>query len=152
MADLLECLLQIKGLRETAKRLSALAHDVEAARWTRPAPGNGPSAAALTVHLAEAESLHGAWLRRTLTITQPALGQVDDLGAAGTLQAQPGLDRFLALRRDNLALLDRCSAEDLARSSVYPTRREMTVADLVAVMLASDTEALGKIRQALGLT
>lgn len=155
MADLLECLLQIKGLRETADRLAALATTVDARRWIEPPPFGGPSASDLLAQLAEIEMVHGAWLRLMLASLRPALAAFEDrdlLGVArrhawGVTQA---LDQFLAYRRDNLDLLDRCSAADLARTGLHATRREMTVADLIAVMLASDTQRVGEIRRALG--
>jgi len=44
-----------------------------------------------------------------------------------------------------------CSAEDLERVGLHPLRREVTIADLVAIMLAHDTDHIGQMRERLGL-
>jgi hypothetical protein len=156
MADLLECLLQIKGLRETAGRLTALA-GVDPVRWRQQGPGGVPAPVAILGRLAEIELVHGTCLRLMLTAARPALPVVDEdaFGALGRLRSwdlDTALDRFLARRRDNLELLERCTAEDLARVGSHPARRDMTVADLVAVMLATDVEHVGEIRRRLRTT
>jgi hypothetical protein len=154
MADLLECVLQIKGLRETADRATALVHNLGADRWGRAGP-EGPSAAELLGQLAELESLYGASLRLMLAAPRPGLPAFDGqsllaLGRYRRWDAGEALERFLARRRDNLELLDRCSADDLSRVGLHPIRRETTIADLVALMLASDVDRLGEIRRVLG--
>jgi hypothetical protein len=154
MADLLECVLQIKGLRETADRVTALVHNLDADRWGRAAP-EGPSAAELLGQLAEIESLYGASLRLMLAAPRPGLPAFDAqsllaLGRYRRWDAGEALERFLARRRDNLELLDRCLADDLSRVGLHPIRRETTIADLVAFMLASDVDHLGEIRRVLG--
>jgi hypothetical protein len=153
MSDLLECVLQIKGLRETANRVTALVHSLDADRWGRAAP-DGPSAAELLGQLAELESLYGASLRLMLAASRPALPAFDAqsllaLGRYRRWDAGEALERFLVRRRDNLELLDRCSAGDLSRVGLHPIRRETTIADLVALMLASDVDRVGEIRRAL---
>ncbi len=149
MADLLECLLQIKGLRETAERLRGLVGDF-ASSTNEVAVNGAPSVPALIADLAEAERLYGGWLRSILSDAQPALADhAANRGDGREPCDRPALERFLDARRDNLQILDRCSAEDLARWGVHARRRRLTVADLVAVMLARDTETLGKIREAL---
>jgi hypothetical protein len=154
MADLLECLLQVKGLRETADRLSALAAEADAQQWTQPPPDGGLCAADLLTLLVEIEIVHGSWLRLMLASPRPLLAAFDarallEVGRRHLWTAAQALDRFFTYRRDNLDLLDRCSAADFSRTAVHATRREMTVADLVAVMMATDTERVGEIRSAL---
>ncbi len=152
MADLLECLLQIKGLRETADRVAALAANVDEARWTRPGGAGRPSAADLLRKMAEIEVVHGAWLRVMLASPHPSLPAVENSTQSVIAPGGSALEwaeRFLAHRRANLALLDHCSATDLARTAVHPTRRVISMADLVAMMLAGDTEWLGEIRSLL---
>jgi hypothetical protein len=155
MADLLECLLQIKGLRESADRMSALVAGADAARWhERPGP-QAPTAAELLTRLAELEVVHGTALRLCLTAGASIMPFVDEqafLQMARFHQWSSGeaLACFLARRAENLDILDRCTADDLARQGTHPVRRHPTVADLVAVMLASDFEHLGDMRRALG--
>ena len=143
MSDLLECLLQIKGLRETADRLAEVASGERAA-----------GAAHLLARMAEIELVHGAWLRLMLAAPRPSLPGFEDRALGDVARRHHwdvtrARDRFLAYRRDNLELLDGCSADDLARTAVHATRREMTVADLVALMLASDVERLAEINRTL---
>jgi hypothetical protein len=147
MADLLECLLQIKGLDGTIARLAALVTGTPEDRWT-------DDATALLRALGEAEVLYGAGIRLMLVQSGARLPAADRealaaLGARVPSTPHVALARFTTRRRDNLELLDACTAADLSRTGVHPTRRSMTLADLIAVMLASDVEAVGEIRQAL---
>jgi hypothetical protein len=156
MADLLECLLQIKGLRNAADRLSEIASRTEADRWGKAGQSGVPSPAEMLARLADLEFLYGTWLRLMVGSEQPLLPPIEDLPIVGLARlrdwsAADARDRFLRRRHDNLELLDRCSAQDLARVGIHPTRRTLTVADVVATMLASDFERVGEIRSALGL-
>jgi hypothetical protein len=125
MADLLECVIQIKALRDTLDRTARLTERAE-----RSAPW---------LPLAEAE-------RRCAV----ALGTI---GGAGAEPSRPDdgpafqRERFATLRRANLAMLEGCSAAQLAGFVAWPGRPFTTVADLVAIMLANDTEALGELRR-----
>jgi len=156
MADLLECVLQIKGLRETVDRLSGLASSVHPDRWNEPAGPGTPNAGELLARLADLEILFGAWLRLIVGAEQPLLPPIEEQTAAALARFRSwspaeALDRFLRRRLDNLDFLDRCSAEDLARAGTHAARRRLTVADVVATMLASDSERVAEIRRALGV-
>lgn len=156
MADLLECVIQIKGLADTPRRLVETAARVSEDRWrVRPAPGVWAPIEVLA-HLADQELVHGARLRAMLTLDRPPLQQVDGgkLASRAHYLGWPlavALDRFRRRREETVELLDGCSAEDLGRYGLHPSRGPMTVADLVAVMLAHDTDHVGQIRRRLGL-
>ena len=62
----------------------------------------------------------------------------------GTAAAREG---FVERRRADLAMLSSCSAAQLGDSVEWPGRPATTVADLVAIMLANDTEVLGELRR-----
>jgi hypothetical protein len=136
MADLLECLIQIKALGE-APGLAALA----------PSAGDSTEGARTGVSglwrsMAEAE-------RRYAT----ALGGVTTAGkaasdATGGRQASHR-EAFIAQRRANLVLLQHCTGAQLAGFVEWPGRPSTTVADLVAIMLAHDTERLAVLRRYL---
>ncbi len=153
MADLLECLLQIKALRETADRVNGLAATVDAARWTEAPPERGASPADLLAEWVDLEVVYGAWLRLMLA-SAPVLPALDD-GAFGDVgrrhhwSLHAAVDRFLRYRYDNLELLDGCSADDLARTALHASRRQVTLADLIARWLASDVDRFAAIRRAL---
>jgi hypothetical protein len=133
MADLLECVIQIKALGE-ALDLAALA----AAGGSSSEPGPA--------------SVPGVWQR--MAGAERRYAEALGIGAAGrTAFAATGSeagragDEFMALRRANLAVLDGCTADQLAGAVAWPGRPSTTVADLVAIMLGSDTELLGEWRR-----
>ena len=140
MADLLECLIQIKGVADTPRRLAAR---------VRSALGMGRESEAATVvaRLAAAEARFASCLEAMLAEDRPSLPPLD------LASPDAGLDRPLtdamqtfAWRRDQVVrVLEKCSAEDLNRLGFEPSRGPMTVADLVAVMLAHDTDQLGRL-------
>lgn len=128
MADLLECVIQIKALRGTL----ALAE-------TRPQ----------SISKSEPASIERVEVWQAMCEQERryavALGTAIAGGAAPTPQAE-GPGGFVALRRANLAMLDSCTADGLAGFVEWPGRPSTRVADLVAIMLANDTEVLGEVR------
>ena len=139
MADLLECLIQIKGVADTPRRLGIrLAAAV--------APGHGSRVAR---RMCEAEESFGRCLTLMLAEDRPvlpALPRVDPVAEDSEGKAEAGwLAQFAARRSRVVALPEQCSAEQLNRIGLEPSRGPMTVADLVAVMLAHDTDCLGAI-------
>jgi uncharacterized damage-inducible protein DinB len=157
MADLLECLLQIKALRETPDRIAALLQGAPAGAWAHRPAENVWAPVEVLAHLAELELVYGVRLRLMLTSERPSLPRFDQDALATRahhIAWQPALalERFRVRRNESLEVLDGCNAEELERTGVHPTRGEMTVADMVALMLAHDTDHVGQIRQRLGLT
>lgn len=154
MADLLECLAQIRALAETAPRLAALLRDADPALWAaKPTPAVWAPVEVLA-HLADIEVIWAARVLGMLSVERPALQAVDpdELARCGRyLERSPAaeLERFSHLRADTLAALGRCSAAQLERVGVHARRGAMTVADVVAGMLAHDTVHVGQIRQRL---
>ncbi len=134
MADLLECLIQIKALRET---LDMVTDPVSA---ERPAK-TGLVTVSTWRRMAEAERSYAQ------ALGMDAVGPPRVTPAAG--EAAEAMEVFLALRRSNLALLGSCTASQLAAPVAWAGRPATTVADLVAIMLASDTERLAGHRQAV---
>jgi uncharacterized damage-inducible protein DinB len=156
VADLLECVIQMKGLAETAGRLAKMAEAADEPRWRmRPSPGVWAPIEVLG-HLADFELILGARLRAMLTLDEPALQAYDGARLAERARyldwpVARALEEFCRRRRENLELLETCSAEDLGRTGIHPTRGRLTVADVVAVVLAHDTDHQGQIRDRLGL-
>jgi hypothetical protein len=156
VADLLECVIQMKGLAEAPGRLANMGEAAAEPRWrTRPSPGVWAPIEVLG-HLADFELILGARLRAMLTLDEPVLQQIDGARLAERCRyldwpLARALERFERRRRENLELLETCSAEDLGRTGMHPTRGRLTVADVVAVVLAHDTDHLGQIRVRLGL-
>lgn len=135
MADLLECLIQMRALAETVT-LSVFAgtrvdasemEDVTVSRvWQRMAGAERRYAAALGADAAAVA--HSEW---KTDATAPRV-------------------EFVNVRTANLEVLGRCSAAELDRLVPWPGRSATTVADLVAIMLAHDTEVLGQVRLVCG--
>jgi len=141
VADLLECLLQIKGLRETVSRVTQVR--------SRAAGQAGSASPALQEEASHRlESLLAAerdWQRffrdalpgkRTAALhsPQPVSRSVPDLA-----------DAFVAARLSTLALLDDCSAQELSTIGATADRPRLTVADAVAAMLANDADVVGRL-------
>ncbi len=156
MADLLEALLQIKALADTPARAAALVRTTDPARWAvRRAPGEWAPVEVLA-HLADAEIVFGLRVRLILTSERPALPALDQrtLAERAAYLSWPtavALERFRLRRAETVELLASCSASELGRVGVHPRRREVSVADLVAIMLAHDTDHLAQMRERLGV-
>ena len=129
MADLLECVIQIKALRVT----------LALAETETPSISGGEPAHAERVQVWQAMCKE----ERRYAV---ALG-TNIAGGAAPTPPDAGPAGFVALRRANLAMLDSCAADELAGVVDWPGRPSTTVADLVAIMLANDTEVLGGIRR-----
>ncbi len=154
MADLLEALLQIKALAETAPRLAALLAASPGEAWTRRPAARVWAPVEVLAHLADAEIILGARVRLVLTVERPALPGFDGAALAERARyiAWPpalALERFATRRGETLELLASCSAEELSRVGLHPRRGEVSVADLVALALAHDTDHAAQIRQRL---
>jgi hypothetical protein len=128
MADLLECVIQIKALRE------ALATAMDA-RSTSSLMSAEMQGVPVWQRMASAE-------RRYAVVLGTRTG-----GGTGPELPDAGPAAFVSLRLANLARLDRCTAAQLAGLVEWPGRPSTTVADVVAIMLANDTEALGELRR-----
>ncbi len=156
MADLLECLVQIKALAETPRRLHDLAQSAEPAAWLHKPNAATWAPIEVLAHLADAELFFATRLRLMLTADRPTLEALDQqaLATRSNYLAWPleqALGRFTQRRESNLELLHTCNAADLERVGVHRRRGVITVADLVALMLAHDTAHAGQIRTRLGL-
>jgi hypothetical protein len=133
MADLLECLIQVKALRETLGMVTP-----GDSATTSPDAGS-VTASGVWHRMAEAERRYAA----ALGTDGPA-----EPGRTSAARAAAGeMAEFVRWRRANLYVLERCSAARLAGPVEWPGRRSTTVADLVAIMLASDTDVLGALRR-----
>jgi hypothetical protein len=134
MADLLECLLQLRGLRDSLARLEGLVADAGRAGT------NVAESADETVRTLLAS---GAGWQHVLS---PRLPLSARHRADATVDSSP-LAKFRQQRLETLAALDRCSAEDLASLVTLGDGRLVTIADVVAHILADDTERLGRLRR-----
>jgi uncharacterized damage-inducible protein DinB len=154
MADLLECVIQIKALGETIPRLDELLRRHPIPLWLERPAEDVWSAAEVAAHLADTELLFGVWLRLILTAEEPYLERLDEnrLARRAAYRDWPpllALSRLRTRRLENLELFESCSAEELSRAGRHPRRGNVTVSDLVALTLAHDTTHVGQIRDRL---
>jgi hypothetical protein len=145
VADLLECLIQIKGVADTPRRLAQRVADALDTSPSREVAER--HARQVTWRLLAAEQRFHDSLSLMLSRDRPTVFQLavcetpgDPLGSLGDCQEQ-----FAARRAETVRALDMCSADQLNRIGIEPSRGPMTVADLVAVMLAHDTDRLGEL-------
>jgi uncharacterized damage-inducible protein DinB len=156
VADLLEALVQIKALAETPPRVAQLLRLAPRDAWSRrPNPGVWAPVEVLA-HLADAELFFGIRTRLVLTSERPFLqpfqgAVLAELAGYISWPLAVAFDRFRSRRAETLELLSSCSAAGLARVGVHPARGEMSVADLVALALAHDTDHVGQMRERLGI-
>ena len=154
MADLLEALVQIKALAETPRRVAQMLRAAAPGAWVRHLLPGVWAPVEVLAHLADAELVFGLRVRLVLTNQRPTLPLLDQ-GAlavrARYLEWPPelALERFTTRRAETLELLSSCSAGELERVGVHPVRGEVSVADLVALALAHDTDHVGQIRERL---
>lgn len=154
MADLLECLIQIKALAETPSRIEKLISDSNQDAWTIRPNEKQWAGVEIVAHLTDCELLFAVRLRSFLTQDRPILAMFNPEVLAGRAlylnwMLSQTSDRFRRRRSETIELLSSCTAEELAKVGVHPRRGEMTLADMVAVMLAHDTDHIGQIRQRL---
>jgi len=135
VADLLECLIQLKALDLSPARIRRFVAQVP--------PAARAEAEAVLRELVQAEGTYAAALARAGRPPETAL----DLASAGTGGDGAHLDAFAAARAATLVVLQGCSAEDLAAPVAWPGRPFTTTADLVAIMLARDTELAGALQR-----
>jgi uncharacterized damage-inducible protein DinB len=154
MADVLEALVQIRALAHTPSRIAALVTAAAPERWARRPRTGVWAPVEVLAHLADAELVFGARLRLVLTTDRPALQPFDGAALAGRAAylgwpPELALERFRTRRGQTTERLLACSAAELARVGVDPTRGEVTVADLVALALAHDTDHVAQMRERL---
>jgi hypothetical protein len=145
VADLLECLIQIKGLADTPRRLAL--RTAEAVAGSASPEAGVHRACDVACRLLAAETLFRGALSSMLDRDRPALSalpSIPDTGARSESNADCAAV-FAERRADTVRVLEACSADQLNRIGIEPLRGPMTVADLVAVMLAHDTDRLGEL-------
>jgi hypothetical protein len=145
VADLLECMIQIKGLSETPGRLSRRIRELRA---SRPDPAASGAAVHAVAALAVAESSVQQCLTLMLSTDRPVLAApviAEPETVSLALPIDVWLDRFTAARRETVQLLARCTSQDLNRCALDPVRGPTSVADVVALLLAHDTDQVGRL-------
>lgn len=137
-------------LRDTPGVLLRVVATLTPEQLKRPeAPGKW-SVAAVLRHLADTDVVWGWRMRLILSQDRPPLTGFDQDAWADRLDyanADPNeaLEVFAVLRRDNLRLIERATAEDLARVGVHAERGEESAGYLVRLYAGHDLMHLRQI-------
>jgi anti-sigma factor ChrR (cupin superfamily) len=139
-------------LLDFQSRLLLAIHGIAEADLARPERDGAWSIANVIAHLGDVELLTAWRLRQMLTEDEPALVKLSQetwvarLHAGETLAA--ALERFWALRRQNVALIRSLSADDLGRRALHPRLgRVVTVAELIASVIEHQEKHLQQIER-----
>jgi len=143
MADLLECVIQIKALADTPRRLALRLRESHA----REAFDAGPVLRGLLVYESWLQSAIEAGRSATDAEVgaEPVFEATCDVAPASTESPEILIARFASLRAVTVQRLDSYTAAQLSSTVLVAGRGRTTVADLVALALAHDTDSIAAI-------
>jgi hypothetical protein len=103
-------------------------------------------------HLADSDLVFGWRIRLVLSQDRPVISGYDQdrwAGCLGYADADPAeaLERFAVLRRSNVRLLERASADDLRRVGLHTERGEESLAHLIRLYAGHDLLHLRQIER-----
>jgi len=138
-------------IAETPGRLARIVEQLGAAGLERSwAPGKW-SARQVLCHLADCELAFAFRLRQTLAEPHHVIQPFDQDAWSkpyGSLDAQAALAAFTAVRRWNLALLEKASPEDMKKPVTHPERGSMTFQTVIETMGGHDLNHLKQLETA----
>jgi hypothetical protein len=138
----------VSVLSATASRLQELAKSIGDSRIEQPiAPGKW-SPRQIFIHLADCELAFGFRYRQTLAednhLVQP-FDQDKWAGAYAAYEARQALETFAALRRWNLALIQKLTPEQMAKVVMHPERGQETLLGLFEISAGHDMNHLRQL-------
>jgi uncharacterized damage-inducible protein DinB len=144
----------LEVLQQTDSKLRAAIAGADDERLGRPEAAGKWSVRQVLAHLVDSDIVLGWRFRMILAHDRPEIQGYDQDLWAGRLhydETDPtlALATFGVLRRWNLSLLARASAEDLARVGVHSERGEESVAHLIRMYAGHDTLHLRQIARIL---
>src|SRR5688572_8840128 len=154
LLDLLGTREPLQQLEQTPAAMRAATANVDAKRLSAPeAPGKW-SVRQVVAHVADSEVVLAWRLRMILAQEKPAIQGYDQDAWAQRLgydeaELDQSLHVFAALRRWNLRLITRASAEELQRVGVHAERGEESIAHLLKLYAAHDLLHLNQIKRIL---
>ena len=144
----------LEVLGQTAGALRQAVAGVDQARLGKPEAAGKWSVRQVLAHLVDSDIVLGWRFRMILAHDRPEIqGYDQDLWANrlhyDEADAGMALETFSALRRWNLALLSRASAEDRARVGIHSERGQESVGHLISMYAGHDTLHLRQIERIL---
>jgi hypothetical protein len=148
--DLLGSREPVGVLRETPEVAKRTIAGLTTAQLRTPEMAGKWSIVQVLRHLADSDVVWGWRMRLILAQERPAItGYDQDLWAErlhyGEADAADSLDTFRVLRRDNLALIERATPEDLKRVGVHSERGEESAGYLMRLFAGHDLMHLAQI-------
>ncbi len=126
-----------------------------AARELNHTPQRGEwSAAEVAAHMADAELVYSVRVRMVLTDDNPTLVGYDEQAWASRLHmcdadTAGSVERFRLLRDANLRLYETLEDAEWSRVGTHVERGEMSITDIVELMISHDRTHLDQIRKLL---
>ena len=150
--DLLGSRDPLSVLRETPEAAKRAAASLTPAQLRTPEMAGKWSIAQVLRHLADSDVVWGWRMRLILAHDRPVITGYDQDLWAGRLHydeadAADSLDTFRVLRRDNLALLERATPDDLKRVGVHSERGEESAGYLMRLFAGHDLMHLAQIER-----
>jgi len=139
-------------LRDTAGALMRAVATLTPEQIKTPESGGKWSIAAVLRHLADTDVVWGWRMRLILAQDRPAITGFDqDLWAErldyANSDPNESLEMFAVLRRDNLRLIERATADDLERVGVHAERGEESAGYMVRLYAGHDLMHLAQIER-----
>ncbi len=138
----------IRVLSATASRLQELAESLGDFRIEQPIGPGKWSPRQIFIHLADCELAFGFRYRQTLAEDNHMVQPFDQdkwAGAYAAYDARQALDTFAALRRWNLALIQKLAPEQMAKTVMHPERGQETVRVLIEISAGHDINHLRQL-------
>jgi hypothetical protein len=140
-------------LSATAPRLTELSQSIGSAQINQPiAPGKW-SPREILIHLADCELAFGFRYRQTLAEDNHTVQPFDQdkwAGSYAAYDAVQALDTFAALRRWNLALIQKLSPAEMSKGVTHPERGQETLRTLIEISAGHDINHLKQLEKFAG--
>jgi uncharacterized damage-inducible protein DinB len=142
----------IAVLRRMPEDLRDAAGPLDAEALRRPEAAGKWSINQVLQHLADSDLVFGWRIRQILSEDRPVITGYDQDRWAGRLQYVDGdpaeaLERFSVLRRSNVRLLERASADDLRRVGLHTERGEESLAQVIRLYAGHDLLHLAQVER-----
>lgn len=141
------------ALRSTVKDLVALTAN-RTPRDLAHAPKGEWSAAQVAAHIADNEIVYAVRVRMILTDENPLLVGFDEQAWSARLTMSDvnvagSIERFRVMRDANIRLFDSLEPAEWSRAGTHADKGELTLADIVDLLIAHDRTYLDAIRKLL---
>lgn len=144
----------LERLRATARDLVSLTSGVDRATLQRRRSARDWSASMVIAHLADAELVYALRVKQVLIDDRPHFAAYDENAWVDRFSRveedlKDTLARWRANREHLIRLLEALDDAEWRRAGVHPVRGEMTMRQLVALLVEHDRQHLDQLRRAV---